>query len=231
MRKASRRGFTLIELLVVIAIIGILAALLLPALVHSKQRARQIQCINNLHQQGLAMHAFLADNQHYPSWPSWQKQLEIEVFSGSRLPTNFWTSGIWKCPSAQWKINFSAYDFSPSCYGYNAFGILKIGNLTNTPGLLVAYPVSARESEVVSPGDMMAIGDCFDGSLEFMRIPLNDLLRHGNTLSRHQGKANVLFCDGHVESPKLPFLFDDISDSALARWNRDHQPHRELLQP
>jgi prepilin-type processing-associated H-X9-DG protein len=49
--------------------------------------------------------------------------------------------------------------------------------------------------------------------------------------SRHQGKANVVFCDGHVESPKLKFLFEDTSDDALRRWNRDHQPHRELLQP
>jgi prepilin-type processing-associated H-X9-DG protein len=149
----------------------------------------------------------------------------------SRPPTNFWTTGIWKCPSAQWKINFSADDISPNCYGYNAFGILKIGNLTNTPGLLIGYHISARESEVANPSDMMAIGDCFDGSIEFMRIPLNDLLRYGNTLSRHQGKANVLLCDGHVESPKLAFLFDDTSDPALARWNRDHRPHRELLQP
>jgi prepilin-type processing-associated H-X9-DG protein len=49
--------------------------------------------------------------------------------------------------------------------------------------------------------------------------------------SRHQGKANVVFCNGHVESPKLTFLFEDTSDDALRRWNRDHQPHRELLQP
>jgi prepilin-type processing-associated H-X9-DG protein len=47
----------------------------------------------------------------------------------------------------------------------------------------------------------------------------------------HQGKANVVFCDGHVESPMLPFLFADTSDAALSRWNRDHLPHREKLSP
>jgi prepilin-type processing-associated H-X9-DG protein len=78
---------------------------------------------------------------------------------------------------------------------------------------------------------MMAIGDCFDGSIEFMRENLNDLSRYGNTLSRHQGKANVVFCDGHVESPTLQFLFADTSDEALSRWNRDHLPHREKLSP
>jgi prepilin-type processing-associated H-X9-DG protein len=50
-------------------------------------------------------------------------------------------------------------------------------------------------------------------------------------IDRHQGKANVVFCDGHVESPTLPFLFADTSDAALSRWNRDHQPHREKLSP
>jgi len=49
--------------------------------------------------------------------------------------------------------------------------------------------------------------------------------------SRHQGKANVVFCDGHVESPTLKFLFEDTSDAALVRWNRDHLPHREKLSP
>jgi prepilin-type processing-associated H-X9-DG protein len=45
------------------------------------------------------------------------------------------------------------------------------------------------------------------------------------------GKANVVFCDGHVESPTLKFLFADTSDDALRRWNRDHQPHRDRLAP
>ena len=49
--------------------------------------------------------------------------------------------------------------------------------------------------------------------------------------ARHQGKANVVFCDGHVESPTLQFLFADTSDAALSRWNRDHLPHREKLSP
>jgi len=244
-----------LELLVVIAIIAILVALLMPAISRSKEKARQIVCIGNLHQLGIGLQNFVADNHAYPSiiGPTnsenpgfWISQLSSGGFGITKPLTNLLQAGVWHCPSAPYFIPWQSVheEGIPFCsYGYNVYGVLWPGNHTNALGLHGSFISGAtfipgrsgfapvRESEVAAPASMMAIGDSIIGGAIFERVGLDYLDRNGRATRRHQGKVNVLFCDGHVESPTLRFVFEETNDDALRRWNRDHQPHRELLQP
>ena len=64
--RSRRRAFTLVELLVVIAIIGVLVALLLPAIQSARESARRTQCSNNLHQIGVGMMNFENSKKSFP---------------------------------------------------------------------------------------------------------------------------------------------------------------------
>lgn len=69
-RNPARAGFTLIELLVVLAVLGILMAMLLPALASAKEAGRRAACVSNLRQIGIAVHAYASDaNDRIPYGP------------------------------------------------------------------------------------------------------------------------------------------------------------------
>lgn len=91
------RGFTLVELLVVIAIIGILIALLLPAVQAAREAARRVQCGNNLHQIGIALQAY---HDSYRVLPS-----------GFILPNKTLWSGM-ILPQLDQQVTFDTLDFN-----------------------------------------------------------------------------------------------------------------------
>ena len=238
---ARPRGFTLTELLVSLAIIAVLVALLLPAISRSKQKAQQVQCVSNLRQLGLALQSFADNNHAYPvrraqtnsDYPGlWQAQLERGGFNVAKPPPNFISQGVWQCPSARLTPLEGHSNTIPSIYVYNESGLGDANDSLGLSGSFIRVSGSyakVTESDVVSPSRMMAIADGFAGGVSFQRIHFDLLLNKYHALSRHSGQVNVVFCDDHVDSPGLGFVFTNTTDAALARWNRDNQPHRDRL--
>ena len=70
-RSRTRRGFTLIELMVSIGIVGLLAALLLPAVQRAREAARRGECASHLKQIGIALHSYVSSQGYFPSLTAW----------------------------------------------------------------------------------------------------------------------------------------------------------------
>lgn len=103
-RRKATRGFTLVELLVVIAIIGVLVALLLPAVQAAREAARRSQCSNNMKQLGLGLHNYESTYRTFPfSW-----MVDAPNMLGPGLNASVW--GIVVLPFIEQQPLFDAYD-------------------------------------------------------------------------------------------------------------------------
>jgi prepilin-type N-terminal cleavage/methylation domain-containing protein/prepilin-type processing-associated H-X9-DG protein len=178
-------GFTLVELLVVIAIISILAGLLLPALEHALDSARQIECSNNLRQVHLATVQYAGEWENaFPTWTEstkyyWNWHLKIADILRPGAPNDHDNlPGALRCPEHQ----------DTDGVGYDSLAYAIYNNLPNR-----------TYSNVRTPSRCLEYVDRYY-SIGGARVAVRS-----NTPERvgywHAGEfATVAFVDGHVES-------------------------------
>jgi general secretion pathway protein G len=205
-------GFTLVEVLVVVAIIAILAAILIPVGKSMMEKGNSAMCINNLRQIGGAIQQYSAENDGffpYSSGPSytgsgtsftfslWQAPLAYYLGIGQLSPsTRYTTMPSYDNPSAKHPFNCPSCKTSFRTYTANkyAMGFLPSGATSPYPR---RKPLAfQRPTQLILITDSQTV----DGQITGNTMQFDDTNYQTIIGTRHNGKANALFADFHIEA-------------------------------